>query len=166
MIRNAHEKKPHKRYIYIYIYVIHAYSCNSRRTCRLTETNDYTWSLFSGFHNTSKSILTAKLPKSQAFWANFIPLFCLSICCLKKDLLECIFYFHCWSFIVRSTFQKFFDLILFLFFWRIESRVIFFFFFCHTFELLRNFIQGRYWSILNNCTRSLIRFLVDCYTKI
>lgn len=92
----------------IYIYVIHAYSCNSRRICRLTETNDYTWSLFSGFHNTSKSILTANsYPKVRPSERILFVYFILCICCLKKNPLECIFHFHCWSFIVRRYFRIF-----------------------------------------------------------
>lgn len=124
----------------IYIYVIHAYSCNSRRTCRLTETNDYTWSLFSGFHSTSSPLIVTQ--KSGEFYL-FISSLYFSF---EKESSRMYISFPLLIFYCQKYISKIsrFVFVLFEKLNRELSIYPFSFFFCHTFESLRNFIQGRY----------------------
>lgn len=123
----------------IYIYVIHAYSCNSRRTCRLTETNDYTWSLFSGFHSTSSPLIVTQ--KSGEFYLFISSLyFSFEKESSRMYISFPLLIFYCQKYISKiSRFNIIFEKLN-----RELSIYPFSFFFCHTFESLRNFIQGRY----------------------
>ena len=129
----------------IYIYVIHAYSCNSRRTCRLTETNDYTWSLFSGFHSTSSPLIVTQNSGLLSEFYSFISSLYFSF---EKESSRMyisfpLLIFYCQKYISKiSRFN-----IIFVLFEKLNREFFiypFSFFFCHIFELLRNFIQGRY----------------------
>lgn len=132
-------KRSHIKGIYIYIYVIHAYSCNSRRTCRLTETNDYTWSLFSGFHSTSSPLIVTQ--KSGEFYLFISSLyFSFEKESSRMYISFPLLIFYCQKYISKiSRFNIIFEKLN-----RELSIYPFSFFFCHTFESLRNFIQGRY----------------------
>lgn len=115
----------------IYIYVIHAYSCNSRRTCRLTETNDYTWSLFSGFHSTSSPLIVTQ--KSGEFYFIFVLL-------VWKRIFSNVYFISIVDLLLLEVHFKNFSIQYY--FWKIESRIIylsFFFFFLPYFWIIKKF---------------------------